>query len=108
MAEVKGNSANVNDALEELIKILREVREYITDESDMSWSGFSSAGKLRAELDNFIGRLKEGNIKVLKKIEFEFLPTGSLQEHSISNGWGNEYINLSSRVDAIGKKLKND
>ena len=108
MTKIKGNRANTNDDLEEMISILREVIKYINDDSDMTWSGYGNAGKLREVLAGFISELKNGNVKVLKKMEFEFLPTGSLQEHSLSNGWADEYEILSTKMENTSKKLKNN
>jgi len=35
-----------------------------------------------------------------------FAPTGTFQEHSISNGWSNEYLALAEKFDKIYDALK--
>lgn len=67
----------------------------------MSWTGYSSPEKLRARLDSFVRQLENGKLNVLKQIEFELLPTASLCEHAMSNGWGNEYNELASRFEKL-------
>jgi hypothetical protein len=38
-------------------------------------------------------------------VQTEFLPTSTYQEISISNGWGDNYIKLSSEFDKLYEKL---
>jgi len=40
-----------------------------------------------------------------EKIEFEFLPTGPLQELSMTNGWDEVYLKLSESFDKTYKTL---
>ncbi|MEM9367524.1 MAG: hypothetical protein AAGD07_16145 [Planctomycetota bacterium] len=35
------------------------------------------------------------------KLTFLFLPTGPLQETSMSNGWADEFLTLSAEFDAL-------
>ena len=36
----------------------------------------------------------------------QFLPTGPIQEIAISNGWHDQYMDLSTQYDKLEKKLK--
>lgn len=51
--------------------------------------------QLKVELD------KARNSQPLdtKKLEFLYAPTGSLQEISIENGWGKEFIEIADIID---------
>jgi hypothetical protein len=42
----------------------------------------------------------------LREIEFLFAPTCTFQELSMANGWAQDYIKISSRVDNVVIKLK--
>ena len=41
-------------------------------------------------------------VEVLKLL---FAPTGSIQEVSISSGWGQEFLSLSARFDEVIKRV---
>jgi hypothetical protein len=89
---------------QELINIIKEVKEKISDGSDMVWTKYENAKQLRDELDDCIERLKVNDTNCLEQIKFLFLPTASLQEHSISNCWAEEYLTLSKRFDDLYSK----
>lgn len=89
----------------EIIAILNEVRILINSEyTDLTWSRYETLEDVLNEIDLHISRLKENNILYLSELTIIFAPTGSFQEVSISNGWGNEYIQLASRFDAAIEK----
>lgn len=90
----------------ELISLLKLVRQFITDDSDMIWTSYKSAVKMRSIIDGYIEKLEKGNYRTVRKIEMEFLPTGNMQEHAISNGWSDAYEIISKRFDQIAKILK--
>lgn len=84
---------------QKIITILEEAKSHVTKDSDTLWAGYESGTEFRNEIDGWIERLKQGDTAVLEKIEFAFLPTSSFQEHSVSNGWGEEYLKLSEQMD---------
>ena len=86
---------------QELIDIIRQLKEKITDDSDMVWTRYESAKELRDELETYLIDLETDDIICMEKLSFLFLPTASLQEHSISNNWAQEYLNLSQKFDRI-------
>jgi hypothetical protein len=86
---------------QELISIIQSIKNKITDTSDMSWTYYNSAQELRNELDAYISQLDQGKTEALEKLNFLFAPTGTLQEHSISNNWSEEYLTLSGKFDNI-------
>jgi hypothetical protein len=67
----------------------------------MVWTRYESAKELRDELEAYLTNLETGDIMCIEKLSFLFLPTASLQEHSISNNWAQEYLNLSQKFDRI-------
>ena len=92
--------------IDELIKIIGVIKNKVSDSSDVVWTRYESVKEFRDDLDNYIIRLKANDKSCLEEIYILFAPTGSLQEHSISNGWADEYINLADRFDKLYKDLK--
>lgn len=87
-------------------EILLKVRDKITDESDLVWTSFETAEELRKEIDGFISRLNHGDKEVIKDVYIHFLPTSTFQEHSMQNGWTEEYMKLAERFDKIYERQK--
>ena len=83
----------------ELIDIITKVKERISDDSNMVWTHYDTAKELRDELELYTQELRNGNMSSLKKMKLLFLPTATLQEHSISNGWPDEYLALAEKFD---------
>ena len=90
-----------------LIDILNNVKEKFTDNSDMIWTSYETAKEVRNELDSCIEQLDNGDKSCLETLNMHFLPTSTFQEHSMQNGWTNEYIKLSEIFDSIYAKIKN-
>jgi len=87
--------------MQQLINIIEEVKEKITDGSDMLWTTYETPGELRAELEKYAGELKAGNKNCLYQLHILFLPTSDLQEHSLMNGWSEIYLRLADAFDNI-------
>ena len=86
---------------DEIIKIIEIVKSKVSDRSDVVWTKYSNPKEFSDDLDNYINRLKANDISCLGDLKILFAPTGSLQEHSISNGWADEYLVLAERFDKI-------
>lgn len=98
---------------QKIIGILERAKAHITDDSDVVWTKYASASDFRKDIDSWIKRLESGDEKVLSEINFAFLPTSSFQEHAVSNGWGEEYLELAAQIDRClsektTQKLKNE
>lgn len=62
---------------DQLIELLKYVRSIVdTPNTDLCWSRYND-------------------------LAYFFAPTGSLQEISISNGWGEEFIEVSEAIDKL-------
>lgn len=88
------------DKLQELLAILLETRTLLLrEDNDFVWSGWDNAAAAVSELDGYIAQVREG---VLPKasLDFLFLPTASIQEVSVSSGWGNEFLEVAERYEA--------
>jgi hypothetical protein len=85
--------------LSAILHILERVQAKISDDSDVAWTRYDTPAALRAELTLYVEQLKAGNMACLEKLRIHFLPTGTFQEHGISNGWGDEYLRLAAIFD---------
>jgi hypothetical protein len=86
----------------ELERIFMDVRAVVAlPENDFSWSSWIDADQALAEVESIIEKIRQGKLPV--NADVMFLPTGPLQELSLSSGWGDEFIVLASRFDAAKK-----
>jgi len=92
---------------QDIIDIIKKVKEKITDDSDMAWTCYDNAKQLRDQLDLNIRELQIGDTNSLEQLKILLLPTASLQEHSICNGWAGEYLELASKFDDLYSIIKN-
>jgi hypothetical protein len=92
---------------ENLIYILKQVKERFTDSSDMLWTSYETAKEVRDELDVYIEHIKIGDKTCLDNLNMHFLPASTFQEHSLQNGWSKDYMILSDKFDSIYAKIKN-
>ena len=93
--------------IQDLITIIEKIRGKIKDGSAMEWTGCDSAKSLRNELELYIDQLQKGNTECLKDLNTHFLPTSTFQEHSLSNGWADEFMSLAEQFDRIYAVIKN-
>jgi hypothetical protein len=93
--------------IEKLISLIEKIKEKITDEADMLWTSYETAGVLRTELENYISVLKAGKTDCMDNLNVHFLPASTFQEHSLMNSWADEYIKLSNEFDLIYATIKN-
>lgn len=87
------------DLFEEIIQIVHHVRESLGEHTNLDWSKYKDVNELIFELETVISALQVKEYIVLEQVKHMFAPTGSLQEISISNGWGSEFLELAERVD---------
>jgi hypothetical protein len=101
-----GNPVTPALLLQEVSKILWQVKEKITDESDVLWTSYDTPQQLRHDIEQYLSELRVDCKEGLEKCKWLFAPTGTLQEHSMSNGWAEEYISLASQFDRLYDELK--
>jgi hypothetical protein len=83
-----------------LTAILRETQELLTRESnDFAWSHWRDAQEADAELEKYLRLIERRDYSQLFDLEVLFAPTGSIQEVSISSGWGQEFLSVVARFD---------
>lgn len=81
-----------------LLKVYLEARQLLLlPDNNFDWSGWDNAEEAIEEIDGIISRMRETQAPVMADILF--LPTGPLQETSLSSGWGDEFCTLADRYD---------
>jgi hypothetical protein len=83
--------------MDTLLDVMLEARRLLAlGGNDFSWSSFVDQESALEEIDAQIERLRAGGTDTGGL----FLPTGPLQEVSLSSGWGDEFVALADRHDA--------
>ncbi len=90
---------------QDIIDILDEIIHIIEcNETDVTWSGYDTVDDALAELNDHKNRLIQNDLSKRRELKFLFLPTGPLQEISISSGWGDRFLSLAKRFDDAMRK----
>lgn len=100
----------MNSKHQKLFDVLCEARQLLSrPDKDYAWSSCDDAPAALREIDGIIARIESGDMPKRSAIELLFLPTGPIQEVSVSSGWGQEFVELASRFDtAIGRAYNPD
>lgn len=91
---------------QKIIEILVAIKNTVDSKTDVVWTKFDSSDELISDLDKKINRLQSSDYDTLADVYLMFLPTGTYQELSISNGWADNYIVLSEQFDYYYKIIK--
>jgi hypothetical protein len=87
----------------ELAAVLRRIVELLSRaDCDVTWSGYDSAEELRSEVERCLDKVEASSHldqQEVANLRFLFLPTGPLQETSISSDWGREFVDLAALFD---------
>jgi hypothetical protein len=93
--------------IDEVIGILQQVKHIVElPGTDVAWSRYNIVEEAVEDIDQHIDRLRRGDLSKIEYLTLLFAPTGSLQEISISCGWGERFIYLSARFDRAIEPLR--
>ena len=82
----------------ELVRVFDEARRLVEmSENDFSWSSWRDGEHALTEIDAIRGELLDAKLPINAKVLF--LPTGPLQEVSLSSGWGDRLLWLADWFD---------
>ena len=83
--------------LSALVAVLEDTRRFLAlPQNDFTWSSWIDQKAALAEIDDVISDLQKGSIP---NVSVLFLPTGPIQEVSLSSGWGDDFLRLAERFD---------
>lgn len=84
-----------------LIAVLHDIRALLArPDNDFFWSRWAGETEALADIDAVLRRINAGETVQIQSLELLFAPTGSLQEVSLSSGWGEEFVRIAKRFDA--------
>jgi hypothetical protein len=81
-----------------ILEALRRTLELVLSSQTSAWAG-EEAAQIAHQLRDAIAALESGRSVDRTRLEVMFAPTGAIQETSIDNGWGDEFLSLSQVVD---------
>ncbi|MFW9823314.1 MAG: hypothetical protein ACFFE4_10285 [Candidatus Thorarchaeota archaeon] len=100
---------NSNEIFANVIEILEQIIDIIEQKDpDLTWSRFDNIDDIIDELRDHIKNLKNRNLSKLNDLILLFAPTASLQEISISSGWGSKFLKISKKFDLTIEELKHE
>ncbi len=80
---------NRDNPKESLIHILESALELVSiPGNEFCWSSWEDGNEAQQEILGLISSVKNGDLPDRVKVSVIFAPTGSLQELSMSSGWG--------------------
>ena len=89
-----------------LLDVLQSAKELISRQgNDFSWSGWDNAAEALAEIQGIEEQIANNDFSCLRTVNVLFLPTGPMQELSISSGWADEFLGLAERFDEVIQRL---
>ena len=92
--------------LQELQNILESVIELLNyPKNDFAWSSWENHIDSVKEVQEIINTIKLGKKPDRDDVSILFLPTGPLQEASISSGWGDGFLKVAEKFDAVERIL---
>jgi len=87
--------------------LLKQIRAKIKPFTEATSAGFETPEDFLTELNEDIAKIETCDISTLNKINTEFLPTGTYQELSLSNGWADEYSEMADTFDELYTAIQN-
>ena len=90
----------------QMITLLRETRSCLQHPgNDFTWSRWDDSKHALKDFDDYILSLETGLPTDPSELSMLFGPTGSIQEVSLSSGWGTEFLTLAERFDELAKNI---
>ncbi len=94
-------------SIDEVIGILQGVKHVLAlPGTDVVWSRYNNAEETIEDINRHMESLQRGDLSRIDDLVLLFAPTGSLQEISISSGWGEEFLDLAARFDRAIERLR--
>jgi len=84
----------------DVMEALRRIRELVASSRSSSWAN-EDVEVISRHLDAAIVALESGAPVDRANLRLLVAPTGALQETSLENGWGDEFLSLSRAVEAF-------
>jgi hypothetical protein len=90
-----------------ITELEKVIQYYKSPAADFCWqSEYYCAQEAILEMTNIMAAMKKGDMSVLERLSFLFLPIGCIQAIAISSGWGRAYLEIANKVDWAINKLR--
>ena len=84
--------------IDDLVSALETTLSFLRESESSFWSSLS-VEELISKLEDELHKSKNSQQFDLKQLKFLFAPTGPIQDTSIDNGWGDQYLEISKTID---------
>jgi hypothetical protein len=92
--------------MDELADVLRASLELLSlNANNITWSKWKTPEEALDEVESLLKAIVAGTIPPRSQLSSLFAPTGSLQEVSLSSGWGEIFLQISERYDGVEKEI---
>jgi len=89
-----------------IIKQLSRLKYLLSlPDTDVCWSSYDNAKEAIDELEMLEKGILKQDKNAIDRLRFLLLPTASLQEISISSGWGYEFLSIAESLENVLKNL---
>lgn len=90
-----------------IIRLLKIIKDHVSIKgTNVLMSSFNSGKEVVNFIDDHIDLLSKSDISKINDLIVLFLPTSDFQEISISNGWGDKYLEIAKEFDDLINSLQ--
>src|SRR5437016_2101576 len=98
--------AAMSHAQRDLLEVLADAKTFLAlPGNDFVYSHWKNANEALREINELMEWIESGVMPERMKLTILFAPTGSIQEVSVSSGWGDEFLVLAQRFDAAESRV---
>ncbi len=88
---------------EKMVKVLTHLVDFLADSEPSAYASKLPSDLSKVVSSNLESMKSSGYLSSPEEMNNMFLPTASLQEIAMDNGWGNQYLELASHFEmALG------
>ena len=84
--------------IDNLVSTLEKTLSFLRESESSFWSSLS-VEELISKLEDELHKSENSQQIDLGQLKFLFAPTGPIQDTSIDNGWGDQYLEISEVID---------
>ena len=97
----------MKENLSNLITLVEKIKDLIKEQgTNVLWTHYSCEEEVIDELERHIMMLHKEDFSIINELILLFSPTSDLQELSISNGWGKQYLEIAEKFDKIINEIE--
>ena len=100
----------MKENLSNLIILVEKIKDLVNQPGTTTplWIHYDSKEEVIGELERHIMLLHKEDFSIIKELTLLFAPTSDLQDISIRNGWGNQFLEIAEKFDKIIKEITDE